>query len=620
VLPHDSQAAKIQQMSSPVLRAKPWIIPLALVVLTIVVYAPVLWSDFVELDDWSYVYQNVHINTGLTPKNIAWCFTHGLGGNWHPLTAMSHMLDCTFFGLNARLHHAENLSFHCANVVLLFFLVRRFGNKDQTTIVAWIIAALFALHPLHVESVAWVAERKDVLSAFFFLLSVHAYFTHVTERNKPAYYRSLLWFGLGLMAKPMLVTLPCVLLLLDFWPLQRTNWKILLWEKWPFFAFTVADCVFTMLAQTTAGALMQPVPWHARPGFVLQGYWFYVEKFFAPSNLCVFYPPDIHPSISVIIALFSVFAAVAVAAVLLRRRQPALFTGWFWFIGMLIPVIGVVHAGSQAYADRYSYLPSIGLSIVLFWPISQLVSIRPRAVLPVVAIATVAMAALITITQTQVGFWQNTEVLYQRAVAVVPNNREAIVHCGGHFEEIGLLDKAIVCYQKALAIDEEGFSLFHLGRIYVRKNNLNAAQKCFERALDFAPDRPEINRWLGRLWDKRNESAKALECFRRAAASNPDYIDALQDFAWLASSDKAISPTNAPKAIEFAQHAVGLEPDNPVNLAILAAAQARAGQFSNAIQTEQQAIKLAEAKKSAFIVERCKKNLAQFQKGEIASE
>ena len=363
---------------------------------------------------------------------------------------------------------------------------------------------------------------------------------------------------------------------------------------------------------------MQPVPWDAKPGFVVEGYWFYVEKFFAPLNLCVFYPPDTHPSPFYIITLVCAFLAVAITAVLLRNRQRALFTGWFWFIGMLVPVIGIIHVGSQAYADRFSYLPSIGLSIALLWPITQLVNTRSRVTVALFAVG--AMAILITITQRQVGFWQNTEVLYQRALAVVPNNREAIVHYGGHCEEIGLLDTAIVYYQKALSIDEEGFSLFHLGRIYVRKNNLNAAQKCFEHALDFAPDRPEINRWLGRLWDKRNESAKALEYFRRAAASNPDYIDALQDFACLASSDKSISPTNAPKAIEFAQHAVGLEPENPINLAILAAAQARAGQFSNAIQTEKQAITLAESKNNAFVVQRCKKNLAQFQRGETAGE
>jgi tetratricopeptide (TPR) repeat protein len=246
--------------------------------------------------------------------------------------------------------------------------------------------------------------------------------------------------------------------------------------------------------------------------------------------------------------------------------------------------------------------------------------VSKRSAFFVAITATCALALLISITQTQLTFWQNTEVLYQRALATIPNNREAIVHYAGHCEEIGLLDKAIVHYQQALALDEEGFSLFHLGRIYVRKNNLIAAQKCFERALTFAPDRPEINRWLGRLWDKRNESAKALECFRRAAAANPDYIEALQDFAWIAASDKSISQTNAPQAIAFAQHAVGLEPDNPVNLAILAAAQARAGQFSNAVETEQQAIKLAAAKKNAFIVQRCQKNLAQFQRGETASE
>lgn len=620
MLLHDVGRGKIRQMSPTTARAKSRLIPLALVVLTIIVYLPVIWSQFVELDDWSYVYQNTHINTGLTLKNVVWSFTHVLGGNWHPLTAMSHMLDCTLFGLNAPLHHVENVLIHCANVVLLFFLIRRFAKEEQTTIVAWIIAALFALHPLHVESVAWISERKDVLSGLFFLLSLHAYFSYATNSSKTDYYWSIGWFALGLMAKPMIVTLPCVLLLLDFWPLQRTNWKRLILEKWPFFALTALDSIFTMMAQSTAGALMQPVPWHARPGFILEGYWFYIEKFFAPFNLGVFYPPDTHPSFALIVALSCGFLAVTAVVLLLRRRSPAVFTGWLWFIGMLVPVIGIVHAGSQAYADRYSYLPSIGLSLALFWPAIQFPNTRKPVNIIVIAAATCALAALMTITQMQIRFWQNTEVLYQRALAVVPNNREAIVHYAGHCEEIGVLDKAILYNQKALSIEEEGFSLFHLGRIYMRKNDLDAAEKCFEKALNYAPDRPEINRALGRLWDKRNVSDKAFEYFRRAAASGPDYIDALRDFAWLAASDKSISQTNAPKAIEFAQRAVILEPENPVNLAILAAAQARAGQFSNALNTEQRAMNLAKAKNNSFVFERCKKNLAQFQKGEIAGE
>ena len=326
-------------------------------------------------------------------------------------------------------------------------------------------------------------------------------------------------------------------------------------EKWPFFALSVLDSVFTMLAQSSAGALMQPVPWQAKPGFVLEGYWFYIEKFFAPLNLCVFYPPNFHPSLLFVLVLSGGFVAITAIVVAFRRRHPSAFTGWLWFIGMLVPVIGIVHAGTQAYADRFSYLPSIGLSLALFWPITHFVHTRKPTAIAITLVATCALGVVIGISQFQIPFWQNTEILYQRALTVVPNNREAIVHYAGHCEEIGLLDKAIVYYDKALALDEEGYSLFHLGRIYVRKNDLDAAQKCFERALKFAPDRPEINRWLGRLWDKRNESDKALECFRRAAVTNPDYIEALQDFAWLASSDKSLSPTNAPLAVEFAQRA-----------------------------------------------------------------
>lgn len=499
-------------MSSTATRLKIWIIPLALVALTVVVYLPVLWSDFVEIDDWSYVYKNIHINTGLQLSNVLWGWTHILGGNWHPLTAMSHMLDCQLFGVNPRWHHAENVLIHCANVVLLFFLVRRFEKGFDATIPAWIIAAIFAVHPLHVESVAWISERKDVLSAFFFLLSLHAYFTFATGNKKRAYYFCLVWFAFGLLSKPMLVTLPCVLLLLDFWPLRRSNWKALAIEKWPFFALSLADSIITLFTQSKAGAMMDQVPIPSKPGFILEGYWFYFEKMFVPTNLAMFYPPDTRPTTALLVMLLCGLIGLTVLAVLLRRRAPAVFMGWLWFLGMLVPVVGFVHSGSQAYADRYSYLPSIGLSLALVWPIMHLVTRRwPPFV--IVAATTAALVGVISVTQALVLFWQNTEVLYSRAVAAVPNNREALVHFGGHYEEIGLLDKAIPYYVKALTIQEEGFSLFHLGRIRLRKHNLDGAQKCFERALLYAPDRPEVNRALGRLCDERNESQKALEYF-----------------------------------------------------------------------------------------------------------
>ncbi|MGZ5568978.1 MAG: tetratricopeptide repeat protein, partial [Limisphaerales bacterium] len=582
-------------MFSTATRIKNWIIPLALVALTFVVYLPVLWSDFVEIDDWSYVYKNIHINSGLKFNNVLWGWTHILGGNWHPLTAMSHMLDCQLFGANPLWHHAENVLIHCANVGLLFFLVCRFEKGFDATIPAWIIAAIFAVHPLHVESVAWISERKDVLSAFFFLLSLHAYFTFAAENKKRAYYLCLVWFALGLLSKPMLVTLPCVLLLLDFWPLRRSNWKALAIEKWPFFALSLADSIVTMFTQTKAGAMMDQVPWPSKPGFILKGYWFYFEKMFAPTNLAMFYPPDTRPSTALLVMVLCGLIGLTVLAVLLRRRVPAALVGWLWFLGMLVPVVGFVHSGSQAYADRYSYLPSIGLSLALIWPITLIIATRQRAALVIVGVATCALVALVNVAQSQVLFWQNTEVLYSRAITAVPNNRDALVHYGGHYEDIGLLDKAISYYVKALTIQEEGFSLFHLGRIYLRKHNLDAAQKCFERALLNAPDRPEVNRALGRLCDERNESQKALDYFHRAAVASPDYVDALRDFAWIVASDKTISATNAPQAIEFAKRAARLEPENAVNVAILAAAQARAGRFSDAVQTEQRAISIAQA-------------------------
>ncbi len=600
---------------------KAWLIAAGLVLLTVAVYLPVNWAQFVEIDDWGYVYQNPRISGGLNLKNLLWFCTHSLGGNWHPLTALSHMLDCQIFGLNPRFHHWENVLFHGANVVLLFFLVRRFDEKKDLTVMAWLVAALFAVHPLHVESVAWVSERKDVLSAFFFLLTLHAYFPYGRQNNRRAYYLSLLWFALGLMSKPMIVTLPCVLLLLDYWPLQRTGWKQLVLEKWPFFLLSVLDSIFTLRTQISAGAMnnLQELGFASRISNTLVSYWFYLVKFFIPTHLTMFYPQE-KASIGWLCFIALVFVTLTVVAIIAARRQRAPLVGWLWFLGMLVPISGILQTGSQGYADRYSYLPSIGLSLAIIWPLTNFVLTRKRAVVWTMFATTCALAGFVTLAQTQVGYWQNTEVLYSHALSAVPNNREALVHYGGHFEEIGLLDKASQCYSNALAVEVEGYSLFHLGKIYQRKKNISAAQDCYEAAFKLAPDRVEVSRALGRIYDERGMSDKAFLCFSQAVSANPDYVDGLRDFAWMVASEPKISATNAPRAIECAQHAVLLEPENFVNYAILAGALARGGKFPDAIQAEEQAITLARAAGNTNIVARCEKHLALFKDGKIASD
>ena len=384
---------------------------LLLATITLALYWPVTGFEFNNYDDAQYITKNPVVQSGITTETVAWAFRSGYAGNWHPLTWLSHMLDCEIYGLNAGGHHFTNVLFHTANTLLLFSLLRRLTGAVWR---AAFVAALFAWHPLHVESVAFVAERKDVLSTFFAWLTLLAYWSWVKTPGWPRYTLALLLFALGLMSKPMLVTLPLLMLLLDFWPLERLqldkfqSWYLRLKEKLPFLVLTLVFCGVTFRVQKSGGAMsLTDLTFANRVANALNSYVGYIAKIFWPRDLTVFYPYPHHlPSGRVISAGIIVFL-ISAGVLWVVRRRPHLAVGWFWFLISLVPVIGLVQVGDQAMADRYTYLPSVGVFIMVAWEVPGWLAGWPRREWILASAASVVLAGCLTATSRQLQYWKN---------------------------------------------------------------------------------------------------------------------------------------------------------------------------------------------------------------------
>jgi len=419
-----------------------------LVIATLAVYWPAHRYQFVAYDDDNYVYQNPMVLSGLTWQGVEWSFVDRQANNWHPLTWLSHMADCQIFGLNAGGPHLVNVAFHCANAVLVFLLLQALMRRTEISALPpdpfWrnlFIAGLFALHPLRVESVAWISERKDVLSGFFGLLALLCYAHYATGQREPKaslpYRLALLFFTCSLLSKPMFVTLPLVLLLLDYWPLQRaaskrsedgrfnaSTLRPLLLEKIPFFVLTAIFCGITLIAQKP-GLPSQKMGFFARLETVVTDYFGYVEKLLWPHNLSFLYlRPDTIPLGQFFVAAL-VLLLISALAFALWRRCPAIMTGWLWFVIVLLPVCGIVSLGRLSIADRYTYLPSIGFYLMMTWALAELAGkIFPATARQVfLGIgAAIVLAACAVLSREQLASWQNTETLYNHALEVDPNN------------------------------------------------------------------------------------------------------------------------------------------------------------------------------------------------------
>jgi Flp pilus assembly protein TadD len=576
-------------------------IGLFLTVATLVVFWQVLDHDFVGYDDAEYVTENHHVQAGLTEEGLIWAFTTTHASNWHPLTWLSHMLDCQLYGLNPKGHHLTNVFLHLLNTLLLFLVLQRMTGALWRS---GFIAALFALHPLHVESVAWVAERKDVLSTFFWMLTLWSYARYV-ERPKPIrYLLTLLAFALGLIAKPMVVTLPFVLLLLDYWPLRRIkSFQLtrsdravttrpselnpqtlrLIWEKIPFFLLAAASSTVTFLVQVRGGAVasLEVFPFETRFANALVSYVRYMGKMFWPQDLAVLYP---HPGHT--LPLWQIAGAGSllflITCVVLRagRRFPYLAVGWLWYLGTLVPVIGLVQVGVQAMADRYTYIPLIGLFIMIAWGVSDIAA-KWRYQKVVCTLASGALLfVLIICTFIQLHHWQDATTLFEHALEVTTDNFVAHNNLGIALAAQGKFDEAIVHYSEALRI-KPSYAKAHcnLGDVLARLGKHEDAIWHYHRALQLKPNFAEAHNNLGVTLKQQGRLNEAFVHYSRAIQLNPEYEEAHNNLAGLLAARGKLD-----EAIAHYSKALQIKPDYGNARVQLAVALMRTGQTDKAIQ------------------------------------
>jgi len=694
-----------------------WLIGLALSVITLIAFWPVGRLDFILYDDWLYVLKNPNVQAGITAKSIHWAFTAAHASNWHPVTWLSHMLDCQLFGLKAGGHHWTSLGFHIANTLLLFLVL-----KEMTGTV-WrsaLVAALFAWHPLRVESVAWISERKDVLCGFFFLLTLWAYVRYVEKskvqpvapkpgeggspKSKVFYGLALFCFTLGLMSKPMLVTLPAILLLLDFWPLGRVAsgerraarfglaipqipiFRRLLWEKVPFLGLSLASCIVTFWAQHKGGSVVpvENMSWLVRVVHPLVGYSAYLGKIFWPENLAIFYPytPMHNPWEAACFLLPPIL--LSVFCISRARFQPWLLAGWVWFLVMLVPVIGLVQVGMQSIADRYTYLPSIGVFIMVAWGMAGIAAISTfwRNVMTLGA-AGLLLACLLG-TRNQLGYWQDSVRLFSHTVEVTKeNNFEGYLLMGNALMGSGNLYAADRSYESALKISpkfedarlqiaevrllQKNYedAVIQAGEVLLLNPKNADAHKClgdalaaqdktteaeaeYSTALELKPDDATIREALAPILVKKGETDKALASlyealkiqptagahaqiaairagqgefadaaahYRAALRLQPEAPEILNDLAWLLATCPDTRIRDGAQAVGFAERACKLtDYKQTVMIGTLAAAEAEAGRFDDAISMAQKASALASESGNQELLLKNQELLALYQK------
>jgi tetratricopeptide (TPR) repeat protein len=641
------------------------VIYLFLIAISLAGFGQTLRYDFVNFDDDLYVYNAPAVRAGLTVKGLALAFTSPHARNWHPLTTISHMLDCQLYGLKAGGHHATNVLLHTIAVLLLFRVLQ------QMTGAVWksaTVTALFAIHPLQVESVAWVSERKDVLSAVFFLLMLGAYFRYTRARSVTRYLAVAVLFVAGLMSKPMLVSAPVILLLLDYWPLRRleqlslTNdrakiaksddqWRVkrdLFLEKVPLLVISAGFCVITFVLQKRATGAIPPLPFLWRMQNAVATYVVYIWETLWPARLAVFYPhPNDTLTIWEILLAIGLLLAMTIAAIVFRRKRPYLFTGWFWYVGMLVPVIGLVQVGEQGHADRYTYLPHIGLFLLAVWLVADVTAAfqrSSRVVVPAAVIIVVLALAWAAFIQTS--YWRNSETLWTHALAVTSNNDVAHNNLGYLCADRGELDKAISHFETALRIrsskrhphysvgsafvqvnladalsrkgqpDEalvhydEGIKLqpnyadayYNRGNILFAEGRIDEAMADWEKTLQIRPDDADAHTCLGNALLRRGSIKEAIAHYENAIALAPEDPHSRINMAWVLATAPDTSIRDGIRAVEFAQQAMELSGGNdPKFLRTLAAAYAESGRFSEAITTAKQAMMIATVQgKSGF--------------------
>jgi tetratricopeptide (TPR) repeat protein len=649
------------------------VICFVLVALTVGVYWPVGHYPFVAYDDLDYVADNPHVKAGLTWEGMCWVFSHLTISNWHPLTSLSHLLDCQVFGLDPGAHHLVNVALHAANTLLLFVVLNGMTAKRWRSASA---AGLFALHPLHIESVAWVSERKDVLSGFFFLLTLLAYVRYV-EKSKVQGPRSKVWLGvalllfvLGMMSKPMLVSVPFVLLLLDYWPLRRTGeltgsadllsaakelgspnpaaksanhtsqitnrqfrvagaFRLLL-EKLPFFILSIAFCILTLLVQRSGGAMKAAVsiPFSERAANAVVSYWVYLGKTLWPMRLAVIYP---HPSLQhrffevwpvwQVGLLGLLLVAVTVACLVWRRQASWFMVGWLWFLGTLVPVIGLVQVGTQAMADRYTYLPLIGIFIAVVWAATELgAKVLQRSQCTVYAsVAGLLLIACLIGTRHQLAFWRSTAALFKHTLAVTEDNPASRSLLAIGLESEGHIDEAIAQFTSVAAVDAQYQP--HLAYLLGKQGRWQEATDHYQAAVKAAPKDSALQLGLAEALQKLGRDKEAIECLETALQIDPESVQALNNLAWIRATHPDAGLRNGAQAVRMAELACELtQYKQTIFIGTLAATYAEVGRFQEAVATGQKACDLAAKNAEQALLERNEQLLELYRRGQAYRE
>jgi protein O-mannosyl-transferase len=571
-----------------------YLIVIFLIIASSTTYGRILNNEFVNFDDDKYITENNHIKSGINSESIKWAFSAVVRSNWHPLTWISHMLDWSLFKDIAGGHHLINLLLHIGSVLFLFFFLNRMTKNLWSSA---FVAALFALHPLRVESVAWAAERKDVLSMFFGMASIYAYALYAENYKLSRYFFCLALFVFSLMAKPMLVTLPFVLLLLDYWPLQRwqkaLNMQILnntlplknkgkqseavsvtekeipvpvksrghligrlLWEKSPFIFLTIISSIVTLWAQNKGGAVasMKQISFPLRAANAIIAYVSYLGKTFWPVDLAVFYPYEYSfPFWQILVSCF-ILTGITIIVVYAIKRMPFLFMGWFWYLGTLVPIIGLVQVGSQAMADRYTYLPSIGITIMLVWGIQLLFpreDIRKKILFP----AGIAYLAILSVLSwQQCGYWKNSFELFNHALQVTKDNAMAHNNRGNAYTKFGQYQRAIEDYDKAISLQSNYIiAYYNRGVAYCNLGKDQRAIDDYNEAIRLKPDYTEAYNNRGTAYTKLGQYRLAIEDFNKSLSLKQDYTEAYNNrgIAYLLQGNKELGCPDAQKACEL---------------------------------------------------------------------
>jgi tetratricopeptide (TPR) repeat protein len=639
-------------------------IVLFLIAITWAVFGQTFHHQFINYDDPLYVYDNAHVRAGLSWHGIAWAFTHIHSQNWHPLTTISHMLDCQLFGLNPGAHHLVNVFWHSLAAALLFIVLTRMTGGPSGTGGIWpsaLVAAIFAIHPLRVESVAWIAERKDLLSGTFFFLTLLGYFYWTRKPTLGRYLLVAILFGCGLMSKPMLVTTPIVLLLLDYWPLGRwrgagskeqgagskgrndkreekasgfqpvsvSAFYRLVLEKIPLFALSAGSVVATLWAQNFALGSTQFLPLSWRITNALFSYFEYIRQMFWPVDLIPFYVhPENRLEIWRLLLAVVVLISVTTVAFVRRRQNPYLIVGWFWYLVMLIPVIGIVQVGLQGHADRYTYLPEIGLVIALVWLVRDLIkSSRSRGgesekterarkiVLSGAAVVVVTALTILSVKQT--GYWRDTETLWRHTLAVTPDSDVALTGLGGILSVRGDIDDAIDDYEHALRLRDGNVAAhFGLARALAARQKTDSAIFHLRKTLDIQPDYIAASNDLGVLLASKGQITEAIAAWRQTLSFDPDNADAANNIAWVRATAADADLRDGKEALELARRAIQNGGENAVVLRTLAAAEAENGEFGQAIATCQRGEQLAQQNGDTGMIESLRQCSESFRRGE----